>query len=100
MPGWCRASSVSCMKEWGWIGRAATTSRTRRGRPISPLVIHARGSRIFSPASPCARKQALDNGARDQMELFIFARFQARDGAADDLAAALRQVVGPTSSET
>jgi len=34
------------------------------------------------------------------MELFIFARFQARDGAAEELAAALRQVVGPTSGET
>ena len=33
------------------------------------------------------------------MELFIFARFQARAGAADDLAAALREVVGPTSRE-
>ena len=34
------------------------------------------------------------------MELFIFARFQARDGAAEELAVVLRQVVGPTSGET
>jgi quinol monooxygenase YgiN len=33
------------------------------------------------------------------MELFIFARFQARAGAAEGLAAALREVVGPTSRE-
>src|ERR1044071_4849458 len=99
MPGWCRASSACCMKEWVWIGRAATTSRTRRARPISPPVTHARGSRIFSPASPCAHSQARETGRRDRMELFIFARFQARIGAAEDLATALREVVGPTSRE-
>ena len=33
------------------------------------------------------------------MELFIFARFQAREGEADAVAAALRDVLGPTRGE-
>jgi len=33
------------------------------------------------------------------MELFIFARFHAREGRADAVAAALREVVGPTAAE-
>ena len=33
------------------------------------------------------------------MEVFIFARFHARDGEADTVAAALRDVVGPTAAE-
>jgi quinol monooxygenase YgiN len=33
------------------------------------------------------------------MELFIFARFHARDGQQDAVAAALRDVVGPTRLE-
>jgi quinol monooxygenase YgiN len=33
------------------------------------------------------------------MELFIFARFHAREGEADSVAAALRGVAGPTAAE-
>lgn len=33
------------------------------------------------------------------MELFIFARFHAREGQEDGVAAALRDVVGPSSEE-
>lgn len=33
------------------------------------------------------------------MELFIFARFHAREGHEDDVAAAIRDVVGPTREE-
>jgi len=33
------------------------------------------------------------------MELFIFARFHARDGEAEAVAAALREVVGATAAE-
>ena len=33
------------------------------------------------------------------MELFIFARFHARQGEAEAVAAALRDVVGPTATE-
>jgi quinol monooxygenase YgiN len=33
------------------------------------------------------------------MELFIFARFYAREGEADSVAAALREVAGPTAAE-
>jgi quinol monooxygenase YgiN len=33
------------------------------------------------------------------MEIFIFARFHAREGQADAVAAALREVVGPTRGE-
>ena len=33
------------------------------------------------------------------MELFIFARFHAREGAEDDVAAALRDVIPPTRRE-
>jgi len=33
------------------------------------------------------------------MELFIFARFHAREGEADAVAAALRDVLGPTRGE-
>ncbi|MGD0430935.1 MAG: putative quinol monooxygenase [Acetobacteraceae bacterium] len=33
------------------------------------------------------------------MELFIFARFHAHEGQADALAAALREVIGPSSKE-
>jgi len=34
------------------------------------------------------------------MELFIFARFHAREGEAEAVAAALREVAGPTSRES
>jgi len=33
------------------------------------------------------------------MELFIFARFHAREGHEDDVASAIRDVVGPTREE-
>ena len=33
------------------------------------------------------------------MELFIFARFHAREGEAESVAGALREVVGPTAAE-
>jgi quinol monooxygenase YgiN len=52
----------------------------------------------FAGAVGCGDERVVQ-AAEDRLELFIFARFHAREGNEDAVAAALRDVVGPTRAE-
>src|SRR5260370_15046084 len=59
------------MKAWEWIGAAATISRRRRARPISPPATRAMASRIFSPASRRGHNRPLLGEGGDTMHKWL-----------------------------
>lgn len=77
---------------WAFLGLSAPA--------MLALAIALRLHCIGAPAAVALRGVAADDRAQEAaMELYIIARFHAREGAQDEVAAALRAVAPPTRAE-